>query len=162
MGRASLRPANVNMRDLVRACMQKLLPDVGDGRVEWEIGHLPDVTADPAFLYQALYNLLSNAVKFTGQKDVAVIKISAEKNADDTVFHIADNGAGFSMEYVHKLFGVFQRLHRMEDFEGTGIGLANVRRIIERHHGRVWANAVLGEGATFSFSIPNHFEELPE
>lgn len=162
MGRASLRPANVNMRDLVRACMQKLLPDQGDRRVEWEIGQLPDVTADPAFLYQALYNLLSNAVKFTGQKDVAVIKISAEKNADDTVFHIADNGAGFSMEYVHKLFGVFQRLHRMEDFEGTGIGLANVRRIIERHHGRVWANSVPGEGATFSFSIPNHFEELPE
>jgi light-regulated signal transduction histidine kinase (bacteriophytochrome) len=162
MGRASLRPATVDMRDLVRACMQKLLPDLGERRVEWEIGQLPSVTADPAFLYQALYNLLSNAVKFTGQKDVAVIKITAEKNADETVFHIADNGAGFSMDYVHKLFGVFQRLHRMEDFEGTGIGLANVRRIIERHHGRVWADAVPGQGATFSFSIPNHFDESPE
>jgi chemotaxis family two-component system sensor kinase Cph1 len=162
MGRASLRPATVDMRDLVRACMQKLLPDLGSRRIEWQIGQLPDVTADPAFLYQALYNLLSNAVKFTGQKDVAIINISAERNAHDTVFHIADNGAGFSMEYVHKLFGVFQRLHRMEDFEGTGIGLANVRRIIERHHGRVWAHSVPGEGATFSFSIPNHFEELPQ
>jgi chemotaxis family two-component system sensor kinase Cph1 len=161
MGRASLRPATVDMRDLVRACMQKLLPELGERRVEWEIGQLPDVTADPAFIYQALYNLLSNAVKFTGQKDVAVIKITAEKSADETVFHIADNGAGFSMDYVHKLFGVFQRLHRMEDFEGTGIGLANVRRIIERHHGRVWANAVPGQGATFSFTIPNHFEEIP-
>lgn len=162
MGRASLRPATVDMRDLVRACMQKLLLEVGPRRVEWYIGQLPDVTADPAFLYQALYNLLSNAVKFTGQKDVATIRVTAEKNETDTIFHIADNGAGFSMEYVHKLFGVFQRLHRMEDFEGTGIGLANVRRIIERHHGRVWAHAVPGQGATFSFSIPNHFEELPQ
>jgi chemotaxis family two-component system sensor kinase Cph1 len=160
MGRASLRPATVDMRDLVRACMQKLLLEVGDRRIEWDIGQLPDVTADPAFLYQALYNLLSNAVKFTGQKDIAVIKISAEKNETETIFHIADNGAGFSMDYVHKLFGVFQRLHRMEDFEGTGIGLANVRRIVERHHGRVWANSTPGQGATFSFSIPNHFEEL--
>jgi len=162
MGRASLRPATVDMRDLVRACMQKLLPDLGERRVEWQIGQLPDVTADPAFLYQALYNLLSNAVKFTGQKEIAIITISAEKNDVETVFHIADNGAGFSMDYVHKLFGVFQRLHRMEDFEGTGIGLANVRRIIERHHGRVWADAVPGQGATFSFTIPNHFEELPQ
>jgi chemotaxis family two-component system sensor kinase Cph1 len=162
MGRASLRPATVDMGELVRACMQKLVPDVGARRVEWRIGALPDVTADPAFLYQALYNLLSNAVKFTGQKDVAIITVSAEKNDVETVFHIADNGAGFSMDYVHKLFGVFQRLHRMEDFEGTGIGLANVRRIIERHHGRVWADAVPGQGATFSFSIPNSFEELPQ
>jgi light-regulated signal transduction histidine kinase (bacteriophytochrome) len=161
MGRASLRPATVDMRDLVRACMQKLLPDLGTRRVEWQIGQLPEVTADPAFLYQALYNLLSNAVKFTGQKEVATIRIYAEKNDVDTIFHIADNGAGFSMEYVHKLFGVFQRLHRMEDFEGTGIGLANVRRIIERHHGRVWAESVPGEGATFSFSIPNHFDVSP-
>jgi chemotaxis family two-component system sensor kinase Cph1 len=162
MGRASLRPATVDMRDLVRACMQKLLPDLGTRRVEWEIGQLPNVTGDSAFLFQALYNLLSNAVKFTGQKDVAVIRIYAEHNDREAVFHIADNGAGFSMEYVHKLFGVFQRLHRMEDFEGTGIGLANVRRIIERHHGRVWADAVPGQGATFSFTIPNHFEELPQ
>jgi light-regulated signal transduction histidine kinase (bacteriophytochrome) len=162
MGRASLRPATVDMRELVRACMQKLLPDLGGRRVEWQIGQLPDVTADPAFLYQALYNLLSNAVKFTAQKDVAIIKVWAERNDTETVFHIADNGAGFSMDYVHKLFGVFQRLHRMEEFEGTGIGLANVRRIVERHHGRVWADGSPGQGATFSFSIPNHFEELPE
>jgi light-regulated signal transduction histidine kinase (bacteriophytochrome) len=101
-------------------------------------------------------NLLSNAVKFTSQRDPAVITITSEEDADFIVFHVADNGAGFNMEYVHKLFGVFQRLHRMEDFQGTGIGLANVRRIVERHNGRVWATSVQGQGATFSFSIPKH------
>jgi light-regulated signal transduction histidine kinase (bacteriophytochrome) len=97
-------------------------------------------------------------VKFTGQKDPAVIRISAEDMPNETVFHIADNGAGFNMDYVHKLFGVFQRLHRMEDFQGTGIGLANVRRIVERHNGRVWANSTPGEGAIFSFALPKNVE----
>ncbi|MEX5747205.1 ATP-binding protein [Massilia sp. X63] len=105
-------------------------------------------------MHLAVFNLLSNAVKFTGGRDPAVITISSEDEPEFTVFHVADNGAGFNMEYVHKLFGVFQRLHRMEDFQGTGIGLANVRRIVERHNGRVWATSKQGEGATFSFSIP--------
>jgi light-regulated signal transduction histidine kinase (bacteriophytochrome) len=105
-----------------------------------------------------VYNLLSNAVKFTSGREVAVIRIWHEQTETETVFHVADNGAGFNMDYVHKLFGVFQRLHRMEDFQGTGIGLANVRRIVERHNGRVWAESVLGEGATFSFSIPKQTE----
>ena len=105
-----------------------------------------------------MYNLLSNAVKFTAQREHALVRIWAEDGAHETIFHVSDNGAGFNMEYVHKLFGVFQRLHRMEDFQGTGIGLANVRRIVERHNGRVWAESVLGEGATFSFSIPKDLE----
>jgi light-regulated signal transduction histidine kinase (bacteriophytochrome) len=138
----------------VSGCLDKLALEVRGRDIEWDIGPLPTIWADPTFLHLAMFNLLSNAVKFTGQRDRAVIRVSCEDHPDEWVFHVADNGAGFNMEYVHKLFGVFQRLHRMEDFQGTGIGLANVRRIIERHSGRVWAESVPGEGATFSFALP--------
>jgi two-component system, chemotaxis family, sensor kinase Cph1 len=154
MGRASLHPTTVDMRDLVAACIDKLSIETRGRAIDWDIAPLPTVWADPTFLHLALFNLLSNAVKFTAQRAPAVIRITAEDHPEETVFHVADNGAGFNMDYVHKLFGVFQRLHRMEDFNGTGIGLANVRRIVERHNGRVWANAVQGEGATFSFALP--------
>jgi light-regulated signal transduction histidine kinase (bacteriophytochrome) len=156
MGRASLHPTRVDMNGLVAACIDKLALEARGRNIEWDIAPLPAVHADPAFLHLALYNLLANAVKFTGKQDPAVIRMRAEDHPAETVFHVADNGAGFNMDYVHKLFGVFQRLHRMEDFEGTGIGLANVRRIVERHDGRVWATSVQGEGATFSFAIPKH------
>jgi light-regulated signal transduction histidine kinase (bacteriophytochrome) len=158
MGRASLRPTTVDMNDLVAACLDKLVLETRGRNIDWDIGPLPTAWADPAFLHLAVFNLLSNAVKFTGQRDPAVIRISAEDHPDETVYHVADNGAGFNMEYVHKLFGVFQRLHRMEDFQGTGIGLANVRRIVERHNGRVWAQSVQGEGATFSFALPKQIQ----
>ena len=158
MGRAALRPTAISMNDLVHSCIDRLSSDTQGRDVRWEVEDLPEVRADASFIQLALLNLLSNAVKFTSQKDSAVIRISAERHAHESVFHIADNGAGFNMDYVHKLFGVFQRLHRMEDFQGTGIGLANVRRIVERHGGKAWANSVHGEGATFSFSIP---KELP-
>jgi light-regulated signal transduction histidine kinase (bacteriophytochrome) len=156
MGRASLRPTTVDMNDLVAACIDKLALETRGRNIEWDIRPLPAVHADPAFLHLAVFNLLSNAVKFTGRQDPARIRVSADDAPHETVFHVADNGAGFNMDYVHKLFGVFQRLHRMEDFQGTGIGLANVRRIVERHNGRVWADSVQGEGATFSFAIPKH------
>lgn len=155
MGRAALRPVRIRMGEMVNGCIERLTPEYASRRVEWHVDTLPDVIADPAFLQLALYNLLSNAVKFTAQSDPAVIRVTSEKLSNEVVFHVADNGVGFNMEYVHKLFGVFQRLHRMEDFNGTGIGLANVRRIVERHGGRVWARSVPGEGATFSFSIPD-------
>ncbi|SHG54258.1 ATP-binding protein [Massilia sp. CF038] len=154
MGRAALRPTSFPMRDMVNSCMDKLSIDMRGRDIHWDIGELPTMRADPNFLQLALYNLMSNAVKFTGQKDKAEIRISASENDAEWIVSVADNGAGFNMDYVHKLFGVFQRLHRMEDFQGTGIGLANVRRIIERHGGRVWAESRPGEGATFSFSIP--------
>jgi light-regulated signal transduction histidine kinase (bacteriophytochrome) len=156
MGRASLHPARIDMDDLVAACIDKLALESRGRNIEWKIDPLPQVEADPSFLHLALFNLLSNAVKFTGKQDPAIIRVSFDDTPEETVFHIADNGAGFNMDYVHKLFGVFQRLHRMEDFQGTGIGLANVRRIIERHNGRVWAESVQGEGATFSFALPKH------
>jgi len=154
MGRAALRPTRIDMTDLVSGCIDKLGMDIGQRRVDWHIEGMPVVCADPTFLHLAVYNLLSNAVKFTREREQAVIRISCDEQADEFVFHVADNGAGFNPDYVHKLFGVFQRLHRMEDFQGTGIGLANVRRIIERHNGRVWADSVMGAGATFSFTLP--------
>jgi light-regulated signal transduction histidine kinase (bacteriophytochrome) len=154
MGRASLRATTVDMGDLVASCIGKLELETRGRNIEWDIAPLPTAWADPTFLHLAMFNLLANAVKFTGQRDRAVIRITAEDQPQETVYHVADNGAGFNMEYVHKLFGVFQRLHRMEDFQGTGIGLANVRRIVERHNGRVWADSIPGEGATFSFALP--------
>jgi two-component system, chemotaxis family, sensor kinase Cph1 len=159
MGRAALRPTRFELKDMVRSCMDKLALDTRGRSIEWDIGALPALRGDPTFLHLALYNLMSNAVKFTGQKERAVIRISAAEHAHEWIISVADNGAGFNMEYVHKLFGVFQRLHRMEDFQGTGIGLANVRRIVERHGGRVWAESSPGQGATFSFSIPKELQQ---
>jgi chemotaxis family two-component system sensor kinase Cph1 len=158
MGRAALRPVAVNMAELVRSCIDKMALELRGRTVEWQVGVLPVIEADPAFIQLALYNLMANAVKFTSQQQKAVIGISAVENGQETVFQVTDNGVGFNMEYVHKLFGVFQRLHRMEDFQGTGIGLANVRRIIERHGGTVAAHSVPGEGATFTFTIPKQLE----
>ncbi len=158
MGRASLHPCNVDMQAMVEACRDKLKVETQDRDIEWDIQNLPVIQADPNFLQMAIYNLLSNAVKYTGNKEKARIKISAEQNEEETRFHFKDNGTGFDMEYVNKLFGVFQRLHRMEDFPGTGIGLANVRRIIERHNGRVWAEGVEDQGATISFALPRHVD----
>jgi len=154
MGRAALRPTQVDMTELVSGCIDKLDLEIGQRKIDWHIDRLQTVYADPSFLHLAMFNLLSNAVKFTGEREQAVIRVWHEDAGREYLFHVADNGAGFNMDYVHKLFGVFQRLHRMEDFQGTGIGLANVRRIVERHNGRVWANSTLGEGATFSFSLP--------
>ncbi|SAL00327.1 ATP-binding protein [Caballeronia ptereochthonis] len=154
MGRAALRPAPVDLGQLVRSVVQEFEAEGAGRRIEWEIGDLPRVTGDAAFLQLALRNLISNAVKYTRTRESAKIEIFADRRGDEYVIGVRDNGVGFDMKYGAKLFGVFQRLHRAEEFEGTGIGLANVRRIVERHDGRTWAEGWPDEGAVFYFSLP--------
>ncbi len=123
--------------------------------IRWQVGPLGRAQADPVMMRLVIENLLSNAIKYTRGQPEAVIEVVREADRDgEAVFCVRDNGVGFDMSYVNKLFGVFQRLHRVEEFEGTGIGLANVRRIVERHGGQVWAEGVLGQGATFHFTLP--------
>ena len=156
MGRHALNRVTGDMGALVEEVRRKVLRDVGPERVvRWEVAPLGRAYADPAMLRLVLENLLSNAVKYTRGRDEAVIEVGRLPPRDgESVFYVRDNGVGFDMAYVDKLFGVFQRLHRVEEFEGTGIGLANVRRIVERHGGRTWAESRLGEGATFYFTLP--------
>ena len=156
MGRSELRQATVRLVDLTAEVLAEVERDAGGRRIEWHIGDLPDVHADPAMLRQVLTNLLSNAVKYTRGREEARIEVGAHESATETIVFVRDNGVGFDPEYGHKLFGVFQRLHSTDDFEGTGIGLANVRRIIQRHGGRTWAEGRVGVGATFFFSLPGN------
>nr|WP_314629521.1 ATP-binding protein [uncultured Noviherbaspirillum sp.] len=154
MGRSALHVAATDMQQVVKAAIRRVSQDAQGRNIEWSVGPLPVIRCDARFIELAVYNLLSNAVKYSRDRTVATISVHAETTPDATIFHFSDNGVGFSMEYAHKLFAVFQRLHRMEEFEGTGIGLANVRRIVERHGGQVWARGELDKGAVFSFSIP--------
>jgi len=156
MGRSALRLSDVDLNALVEAVRSELAPDYEGREIIWDIAPLPKVIGDPAFINLALHNLLANAIKYTRGRTPARIGISAVQHPDEIEVCIRDNGVGFDMAYANKLFGVFQRLHRMEDFEGTGIGLASVRRIIERHDGRVWAHGKVDQGATFHFTLPRH------
>ncbi|SDE30627.1 ATP-binding protein [Belnapia rosea] len=162
MGRTALAPVEFDPMALVIEVRRALQPEQAGRHVEWRIGPMPVVWADPIMLRQVFQNLLSNAVKYTRGRDPAVIEVGCEALDGEFVFSVRDNGAGFDMAYAHKLFGVFQRLHRAEEFEGVGIGLANVQRIVERHGGRIWAEGRLGEGATFHFTLPRHDAPGPE
>ncbi|MBC8002788.1 MAG: CHASE3 domain-containing protein [Opitutaceae bacterium] len=155
VGRSDLKRIPVDMNRLVKEALHELEPDLRAREIKWTIGTLPAAHADRAMLKLVWTNLLSNAVKYTRPRARTEIEIGSRTVEDNRQeFFVRDNGVGFDMRYADKLFGVFQRLHRADEFEGTGIGLANVRRIVTRHGGSVRAEAVLNEGATFSFSLP--------
>ena len=155
VGRAEMQKTECDLNQLVQETLRDFQADTKERKIVWEIHPLPSVRADCALLRMVLVNLISNAVKFTGNRTAAKIEIGCvPSEKGETVIFIRDNGAGFDPEYAEKLFGVFQRLHSRDEFEGTGIGLANVQRIIKRHGGRVWAEGVVNSGATFYFSIP--------
>jgi len=157
IGRMEARETMVSLGDLVKEVLGEVQQETDGRNIAWRIGTLPDLCGDRSMLRLVLVNLISNAVKFTRTREQAEIEIGCmEKKEDGLVVFVKDNGVGFDMKYVNKLFGVFQRLHQSEAFEGTGIGLATVQRIIHRHGGRVWAEGLVDSGATFFFSVPSH------
>lgn len=157
MNRAELRRARIALAPMVAATIDGMQIDLQKRKVEWTIGQLPEVEADASMLRLVWANLIGNAVKYTRKQETAKIEIGCTRGTEtEHVIFIRDNGVGFDMKYEEKLFGVFQRLHSSDEFEGTGIGLANVRRIITRHGGRTWAEAKVDAGAMFYFSLPKH------
>jgi signal transduction histidine kinase len=154
VGKAEFRGSALSLNDVINESILTLETEAHDRRIEWHVAALPRVIGDAALLKQAMTNLLDNALKYSRARDPAVITVgSAGEEGKRAVLFVRDNGVGFDMRYVHKLFGVFERLHPAEEFEGTGIGLATVRRIITRHGGRVWAEGSLQAGATFYFTL---------
>jgi light-regulated signal transduction histidine kinase (bacteriophytochrome) len=155
MSRMEIKKEPVRLNELVDEIRRELEGDMVNRQIQWSVGELPVVSADPLTLRLAMTNLIHNALKFTRTRETAKIEVgSREEASGETTVFVRDNGVGFDMKYVDKLFGVFQRLHRTEEFEGTGIGLANVRRHIHRMGGRTWAEGVVDGGATFYFTLP--------
>ncbi|MHC1784975.1 MAG: PAS domain S-box protein [Anaerolineaceae bacterium] len=155
LGRSEMSRSQIDMDDLIQDVVNEFGPDIEGRDIQWKICALPLVIGDQALLRIVLVNLISNALKFTRLREITRIEIGCEKgNENEVVIFVRDNGVGFDIKYADKLFGVFQRLHRQEDFEGTGIGLANVNRIISRHGGKTWAEGKVNQGATFYFSLP--------
>jgi len=153
IGRVELKLATVRLNSVVEEVLVELKPELANRDVEWRIAELPSATVDPGLIKQVFANLISNAIKFTRPRARAVIEIGTELVDGATAVFIRDNGVGFNMKGAHKLFGVFQRLHRVEDFEGSGVGLHTVQRIVQLHGGKIQANAELDKGATFHFTL---------
>jgi light-regulated signal transduction histidine kinase (bacteriophytochrome) len=154
LGRHPIRKSRVNTSELVERAIEEATSFQNGKSPQVQVDQLPDCEADPALLKQVLLNLISNAVKFSRHSDLPMISIGCERKAGDPeTYYVRDNGVGFDMTYAPKLFGVFQRLHRAEEYEGTGVGLAIVHRIISRHGGHVWADSRPGAGATFYFTL---------
>jgi light-regulated signal transduction histidine kinase (bacteriophytochrome) len=151
LGKTEIRKSEVTMKTIAETAAQEI---INGSTVSLHIGELHTAYSDPALIKQVFTNLISNAVKYSSKKPNPRIEINSVQEKNEVIFSVADNGDGFDMQYAHKLFGVFQRLHKASEFEGTGVGLAIVHRIISRHNGRVWAESKKGEGATFYFALP--------
>lgn len=154
LGRQSMAELEVDLAAMARAVFQELAAQDPGRKIEFTIHPVPPAHGDPAMMRQVLVNLFANAIKFTRTREKGVIEFGHLAESDDGVYYIRDNGVGFDMKYVGKLFGVFQRLHSAAEFEGTGVGLALVHRIITRHGGKVWAEGRVDQGATFYFALP--------
>jgi len=155
LGRQPVRPVdNIDMEGLIRAVFEELRMGAAERTIQLEVQPLPPARGDWSMIRQVVTNLLSNALKFTSEKETAIIEVGGAVEGKENHYWVRDNGAGFNMQYAGKLFTVFQRLHGPEEFEGTGVGLAIVHRIIHRHGGRVWAEGEVAEGATFHFTLP--------
>lgn len=154
IGRTEMRRTQVDMDALLKETLVQLQPDLAGRNIVWDIHSLPQVLGDRNLLRQVLVNFVANAIKYTRPRDPAKITVNAVIQDNEIIYQIRDNGVGFDMTYANKLFGVFQRLHHENEFEGTGIGLANIRRIIQKHGGRTWAEGKVGEGSIFYFSLP--------
>jgi light-regulated signal transduction histidine kinase (bacteriophytochrome) len=153
LGRQELNVGATSLSAVVGEVLKDLEGDTKDRDIRWQVGELPFVDCDRGLMKQVFFNLLSNAIKYTRPRKPAVVEVGQMQMDGQLVIFVRDNGVGFSMKYADKLFGVFQRLHRSEDFEGTGVGLATVQRILHKHGGRIWADAELDKGATFYFSL---------
>jgi PAS domain S-box-containing protein len=153
LGRAETNLSRIDMGTMASAVFHELTTPESRARIDFQVGTLPPAIADPTLMRQVWMNLLSNAIKFSSRRQRAVIKVSAQQSPGENVYAVRDDGAGFEMQYVGKLFGVFQRLHSAKEFEGTGVGLALVQRVIRRHGGRVWAEGEPDKGATFYFAL---------
>jgi light-regulated signal transduction histidine kinase (bacteriophytochrome) len=154
LGRTALKCTAVDMVRLTRSVVSTLVADCPDRQIEVAVGSLPVCFGDDVLLRQVLINLIGNAIKYTSTREAARIEIDGWSDETGNVYLIRDNGVGFDMEYAEKLFGIFQRLHSGDVFEGTGVGLSLAQRIIQRHDGRIWAEAKVNEGATFHFTLP--------
>jgi light-regulated signal transduction histidine kinase (bacteriophytochrome) len=154
LGKQPLTKQSVRVSELFREVLGELQKEHAGRKVEVRLGQLPDCQGDPSLLRQVVANLLSNAFKFTRHRPDATVDIEGRAQGKELVYSVRDNGAGFDMQYARRLFGVFQRLHGAEEFEGTGIGLSIVQRVILRHGGRIWAEGVVNQGATFCFALP--------
>jgi signal transduction histidine kinase len=154
LGRSAINPSKIDMETLANSVFQELTTPQGRKRINFKVDSAPAVMGDPALLQQVWVNLISNAIKFSSRQKRAMIRVHGENTENEAVYSVQDNGVGFDMQYAHKLFGVFQRLHSVSEFEGNGVGLALVQRVVNRHGGRVWAEGETGKGATFYFALP--------